>query len=75
METDHFRVNCQRNHQRSAEVVSDSPTKYPNGTLKNICFCILEREENVKSDIFNAYIALLRQTRPMLQESQESADR
>lgn len=26
---------------------------------------IVEREENVKSDIFQAYVALLRQTRPI----------
>ena len=30
-----------------------------------LCIFVLEREENVKSDIFNAYIALLRQTRPI----------
>lgn len=35
-----------------------------------------EREENVKSDIFNAYISLLRQTRPIstTESAQDSAD-
>lgn len=31
--------------------------------------CVLEREENVKSDIFHAFIALLKQTRPSLNVS------
>lgn len=38
-----------------------------NSLLLNLLFIyklITEREENVKSDIFHAYVALLRQTRP-----------
>jgi len=46
----------------------------PTGLLNNIyalikitwCYwSITEREENVKADIFNAYITLLRQTKPV----------
>lgn len=30
----------------------------------NVCVCVcVEREENVKSDIFHAYVAMLRQTK------------
>lgn len=32
--------------------------------LNSVIFVSPEREENVKVDIFHAYIALLRQTRP-----------
>ena len=34
--------------------------------LSDLCFLLTEREENVKSDIFHAYIALLKQTRPVV---------
>ncbi len=33
---------------------------------KFLCFSIKEREETVKSDIFNVYITILQQTRPLV---------
>lgn len=33
-----------------------------------------EREENVKNDIFHAYISLLRQTRPVATSSSDAMD-
>ena len=35
---------------------------------------LAEREENVKNDIFHAYISLLRQTRPVATSSSDPMD-
>ncbi len=37
-------------------------------------FSVTEREENVKADIFHAYITLLKQTRPSLSSDPDAMD-
>jgi hypothetical protein len=37
-------------------------------------FCFVEREENVKADIFHAYITLLRQTRPTVSSDPDAME-
>ena len=40
-----------------------------------ISISTLEREENVRADIFQAYVALLRQTRPVAVIASDKRDR
>lgn len=40
----------------------------------NCVFTFVEREENVKADIFYAYITLLKQTKPSVVQDSDSMD-
>lgn len=62
------RVSCARLSLQGSVIWSAFISEMCNDDLNawpaSVCMCVQEREENVKADVFHAYLSLLKQTRP-----------